>query len=89
MPAGREEQHPSRRISVDGKPSSGKLTGEEQVAATAEGEAFGKAKQAYLERDYRKALTRFSRFINKYPHSKFAADASLYRADCFLRLSGE
>lgn len=58
-------------------------------AKPAEQELFQGAQRTYLEHDYRTALARFNDFLNKYPHSRFAADASLYRADCYLHLSGE
>jgi TolA-binding protein len=54
-----------------------------------EQDLFQGAQRTYLEHDYRTALGRFNDFLQKYPHSRFAADASLYRADCFLHLSGE
>ena len=45
------------------------------------------AARAYNKGDYRQALKGFDRFLAAYPHSPLAADASLYRADCFLNLS--
>lgn len=54
-----------------------------------EKESFQRAKRAYLDRDYRQALDKFSIFLREYPQSRLAADAALYRANCYLRLSGE
>ncbi|WP_129127179.1 LysM peptidoglycan-binding domain-containing protein [Geomonas oryzae] len=54
-----------------------------------ERELFQRAERAYLAHDYREALTGFSKFLRTFPRSPFAADASLYRADCYLHLSGE
>lgn len=54
-----------------------------------ERELFQRAERAYQAHDYREALAGFSRFLRTYPRSPFAADASLYRADCYLHLSGE
>lgn len=58
-------------------------------AASGEQESFQRAQRAYLDRDYPKAVVQLSQFLKKYPQSRFAADASLYRADSFLRMSGE
>lgn len=54
-----------------------------------ERELFQRAERAYLSHDYREALTGFNTFLRTFPRSTFAADASLYRADCYLHLSGE
>ncbi|GFO63080.1 LysM peptidoglycan-binding domain-containing protein [Geomonas paludis] len=54
-----------------------------------EQDLFQRGQRAYLDGEYREALSRFNDFLHKFPHSRFAADASLYRADCFLHLSGE
>lgn len=58
-------------------------------ATSGEQESFQRAQRAYLDRDYPKAVVQLSQFLKKYPQSRFAADASLYRADSFLRMSGE
>ncbi|TGU73983.1 LysM peptidoglycan-binding domain-containing protein [Geomonas terrae] len=54
-----------------------------------ERELFQRAERAYLAHDYRDALNGFTKFLRTFPRSSFAADASLYRADCYLHLSGE
>ncbi|MBJ6750892.1 LysM peptidoglycan-binding domain-containing protein [Geomonas anaerohicana] len=54
-----------------------------------EQDLFQRGQRAYLDHDYREALARFTDFLHKFPRSRFAADASLYRADCYLHLSGE
>ena len=53
-----------------------------------EHEKYRQAKRAYLDGEYQKALDLFSAFLSKNPHSQLAADASLYRAESLLRLSG-
>lgn len=58
-------------------------------ASSAEQEAYRQAKLAYLQGDYRKSLSLFDSFLQKYPNSGAAADAALYRADCLLHLSGK
>ncbi|WP_136523537.1 LysM peptidoglycan-binding domain-containing protein [Geomonas ferrireducens] len=54
-----------------------------------ERELFQRAERSYLAHDYREALAGFTKFLRTFPRSSFAADASLYRADCYLHLSGE
>jgi len=84
-----EKRHASRRSSLRPKRAAGPLTQETQVVKPGEMESYQRAQQAYLDHDYQKALDRFSSFLRKFPRSRFAADASLYRADCYLRLSGD
>jgi len=71
------------------KPSAAPSPGETQAVMAGETEIFREARQAYLDRDYQKALEQFSSFLSKFPRSRFAADAALYRADSLLRLAGE
>jgi hypothetical protein len=54
-----------------------------------EQETYQRARRAYLDGECRKALDLFDSFLHRFPTSNLAADASLYRADCLLRLSGE
>ncbi|GAW67599.1 peptidoglycan-binding protein LysM [Geoanaerobacter pelophilus] len=54
-----------------------------------EAESYSAARKAYLDRNYQRALELFSAFLKNFPRSGYAADASLYRADCYLHLSGE
>ena len=65
------------------------LPAEAKPAKSGEREQFERAQRAYLKHDYREALAGFDTFLHTFPNSAFAADASLYRADCFLHLSGE
>ncbi|MBJ6726521.1 LysM peptidoglycan-binding domain-containing protein [Geomesophilobacter sediminis] len=48
---------------------------------------YQSARKAYLQGNYRRAASLFSDFLKSYPDSPVAADASLYRADCYLQLS--
>jgi len=59
------------------------------VAAGGEKGSFERARRAYAARNYQKAQALFGDFLKAYPHSSLAPDASLYRADCFLHLSGQ
>ncbi|QWV94128.1 LysM peptidoglycan-binding domain-containing protein [Geomonas oryzisoli] len=77
--------HPVRRPAAPKKAASL----ERVPVKPGEQELFQRAQRVYLEHDYREALARLTDFLSKFPRSRFAADASLYRADCFLHLSGE
>jgi hypothetical protein len=48
---------------------------------------FEAASRAYKTGDCRLALERFDQFLNRYPSSPLAADVSLYKADCYMKLS--
>ena len=57
--------------------------------ATAGQKLFEQAVKAYRRDDCRAALESFDRFLAKNQSSPLAADASLYKADCYLRLSNQ
>jgi TolA-binding protein len=65
------------------KKSSGRTAGKEEQ------NVYQKAVTQYQQGDYRGALTAFTRFLDQYPQSQLAPDASLYKAECLLKLSGE
>jgi len=50
---------------------------------------FERAVKAYRQDDYRTALDLFDRYLADNPASQLAADASLYKAECYLKLSGQ
>lgn len=50
---------------------------------------FERAIKAYRQNDCSTALDLFDRFLASYPSLPQAADASLYKADCYLKLSGQ
>jgi len=50
---------------------------------------FEKAVRAYKQDDCRAALDLFDRFLAENPSSPMAADASLYKAECYLKLSSQ
>ncbi len=49
---------------------------------------YANAVKVFEKGEYRKALDEFTGFLAKYPDSPRAADAMLYRAECYARLSG-
>jgi len=59
------------------------------AAASSEQLLFERAIKAYRHEDLRTALELFDRFLDEYPSSALAADASLYKAECYLKQSGQ
>ena len=60
-----------------------------QTNSREEQETYAAAISAYRKEEYKKALALFSRFIELYPSSPFAPDASFHKAECLLKLSGQ
>ena len=50
---------------------------------------YDRAFAAYRRGDCKTALELFDRYLAEQPASSQAADASLYKADCYLKLSGQ
>jgi len=59
------------------------------ASAASEQRLFERAIKAYRRDDYRRALKLFDRFLAAYPASALAADASLYKAECYLKQSSQ
>lgn len=59
------------------------------ASAVAGQQLFEKAVKAYRQDDYRTALELFDRYLTDNPNSPLAADASLYKAECYLKLSAQ
>jgi LysM repeat protein len=79
---------PSARRVAHSRPRAGlKKRGRTQVAS-AERHLYDLAVAFFDQGKYREALEGFNCFLKQYPHSSLVPDASLYRGDCFLRLSG-
>lgn len=85
----RAASHVKHRATHRAKSAAGHARQVTKPAQTGETESFHQARKAYLDRNYQMALELFSSFLKKFPRSGYAADASLYRADCYLHLSGE
>ncbi|MBU5614384.1 LysM peptidoglycan-binding domain-containing protein [Geomonas azotofigens] len=86
VPAGEAKPRTAARRSATRKHAA---SVESTSVKPGEQDLFQRSQRSYLDRDYREALARFNDFLRKFPRSRFAADASLYRADCLLHLSGE
>lgn len=52
-----------------------------------EQKVFQRAVQSYRQNDFRAALELFERFLSDNPTSPLAADAILYKAECYMKLS--
>ncbi len=61
---------------------------ETPVAGNGQG-LYEQAVKAYRQEDFRSALDLFDRFLAANPSSPLAADASLYKAESYLKLSGQ
>ncbi len=75
--------------SVAAKPSTNKHRAALAANATAGQKLFEQAVKAYRRDDCRAALKSFDLFLTKNQSSPLAPDASLYKADCYLRLSNQ
>jgi hypothetical protein len=63
--------------------------GSESLVNTSEQDAYSKAVSAYDRGEYAMALSLFNRFLERYPSSSRDSDASLYKAECLLKLSDQ
>jgi len=59
----------------------------ETAVSSAELQLFEQSASLFAQGKYHEALEGFNSFLKFYPHSTLVPNASLYRADCFLRLS--
>lgn len=65
----------------------GSSTRSARKQAQAERKQFNRAVTAYRREEWTTALRQFDRFLADNPSSPLAADASLFKADCYLKLS--
>lgn len=72
----RKKDLPTNNITTSASASAGERNLYEQSAVL------------FAEGKHQEALDGFNRFLKEYPSSPLAPDASLYRGDCYLRLSG-
>jgi len=99
----RRKQAPEQVKRVGVKPQKEtQAVGEERAAGRAPAETpapmpgeeagqklFAQAVKAYRQDDFRSALDLFDKFLAANPGSPLAADASLYKAECYLKLSSQ
>jgi TolA-binding protein len=90
---GRPATRPRRQKSAaGGTPHAGQAAAAARPAAAdgASGQKlFERAITAYRKDDCRTALELFDRFLSAHPSSPLAADATLYKAECYLKQSGQ
>ena len=72
-----------------GKVELKKQLSTEQLAGKEEQDSYSLAISAYRKKEYQQSLLLFSRFLETYPSSSLAADASLYKAESLFMLSGQ
>lgn len=58
-----------------------------EPSRSAERQLYDQAVDLFVQGKFREALDGFTRFLKQYPQSSLVPNASLYRGDCFLRLS--
>ena len=81
---------PSRALpAVVVTPASFRAAESKKPAAAAGQELFEAAVKAYRQDDCRTALDLLDRYLAADPASPLAADANLYKADCYLKLSAQ
>jgi len=59
------------------------------VSGTAGARLFKHGVRAFKARHYRHAIDIFDNYLKIYPNSPNAPDAMLYRAECYMKLSGQ
>jgi len=79
-PSAGEERVVTRKAPVSSPAATGEEAGQK---------LFAQAVKAYRQDDFRTALDLFDRFLAANPGSPLAADASLYKAECYLKLSNQ
>ena len=62
---------------------------QKRTSAASEQRQFERAVKVYRQNDYPRAVELFDRFLADYPTSALAADASLYKAECYLKQSNQ
>jgi TolA-binding protein len=87
---GREKKRENREKSAGSAKKQASV--EKQHAAAASDSASGqklfeRAVKAYRQDDYRTALELFDKYLAENQASPLAADASLYKAECYLKMS--
>lgn len=71
------------------EPHKAEVSAQRRSTADSGQQLFEKAVKAYRQDDCRTALELFDRYLADYPASAMAADASLYKAECYLKLSAQ
>ena len=83
VPADKKQSKNPVGVKQSTRPSAGLAN------SKAEQESYAAAISAYRKEDYKKALPLFGRFLELYPSSDLAPDASFYKAETLFKLSGQ
>ncbi len=87
-PTGEPEKHAHKAKRSERK-SQDKSRRASSTASTAERKALSTAQAAFAAGDCKRAITLYDRFIARYPASAQIAEATLNRAECYLKLSDD
>ena len=71
------------------KPAAEKKKPVVHVAAQGEKNIYNRASAAFAKGDCESAIKLYDAFISRYPSSAFLPEATLNRAECYLKLSGK
>jgi TolA-binding protein len=83
-------QKPATALHEERKAASSKKQAKPSSANAAAGQKlYEMAVKSYRQDDYRTALDLFDRFLAENPSSPLAADASLFKAECYMKLSNQ
>jgi LysM repeat protein len=74
-------RYTAKAVKVQSRPTQGDSAASQKL--------FEQAVKAYRQEDYRSALDLFDRFLNDNPSSSLAPDASLYKAECYLKQANQ
>lgn len=90
--AGREKKRATKEKGTDAAKKPAAVVKQPAIASgdSAAGQKlFERAVNSYRQDDYRLALELFDKYLTENPASPLAADASLYKAECYLKLSAQ
>lgn len=83
--AGSKKLSARKQAKKHGKPTMSAPAGNDR----SEQRLYKRGVTAFAAGHYHKALNIFNEFLATYPNSTDAAEAALYQAECFMKLSGE
>jgi TolA-binding protein len=85
------ESHKTHKPAAEGQAVKARTVAPPTASAneTTGQKLYARALKAYRQEDFQAALDLFDRYLAQYSGSPQAADASLYKADCYLKLAGQ
>jgi TolA-binding protein len=97
VPITRQEASAAKAVDAGKKPSAHKATAAKARRRSPSSRStpdstgkrlFDRGVEAFVNGDYREAIGIFNRYLAAHPRSIYAPEASLYRADSYMKLSG-